>query len=46
MSKPTRKSVKRQEEDFEDSTKGKRRGQAPGTTIESRENQIIRLLKR
>ena len=42
MSKSTRKSNQRQEE-FEDSTKQKRRGSAPGVTIESRENQIIRL---
>lgn len=44
MTKPTRKSARRQPlEELEDSTKQKRRGQAPGTTIESRENQIIRL---
>jgi hypothetical protein len=44
MAKPTRKSDRRHsEESVEDSTKQKRRGQAPGTSIESRENQIIRL---
>jgi hypothetical protein len=43
MTKPQRKSAKRRTEEFEDSTEGKRRGQIPGKSIESRENQIIRL---
>lgn len=42
MTKLAGKPRKRREE-IEESTKTKRRGQAPGRTIESRENQIIRL---
>ena len=43
MSKLTGKSSRRQQEEVEEPTKQRRRGQAPGRTIESRENQIIRL---
>ena len=43
MSKLTGKPRKRREEEREEPTKVKRRGQAPGRTIESRENQLIRL---
>lgn len=39
MSKPVRKSAPRQDEP----KKERRRGPAPGTTIESRENRLIRL---
>lgn len=43
MSKLTGKPRKRQDQEQDDHKKVKRRGQAPGRTIESRENQIIRL---
>jgi len=42
MTKPTGEPIKRPTDTFEEPTKPKRR-QAPGKTIESRENQIIRL---
>lgn len=43
MTKPKGKPADRPEEDNNEPKKLKRRGQAPGRTIESRENQIIRL---
>lgn len=43
MINSTGKPTKRLEENIEETKKPKRRGQAPGRTIESRENQIIRL---